>query len=91
MAYYNHHCNNNVFVTYSGRWFLIGNWFTFVVIEEKLKIFKWLIGHIPIPQIKEHITRFVDENRDMIKEALKKGGLAIIGLVRNLVISTILG
>merc|ERR1711915_441052 len=56
------------------------------LIEEKLKIFKWLIGHIPMPQIRDHITNFVDQNRDAIKAALKQGGMALVGLIRNFVI-----
>merc|ERR1719334_989218 len=61
------------------------------ILEEKLKIFDWLIGHIPIPDLQKMIRDFIAQNRDSIKEALKKGALGILDLIRKLVFDKILG
>merc|ERR1711915_599846 len=61
------------------------------ILEEKLKIFDWLIGHIPIPDLQNMIRDFISQNRDQIKDALKKGALGILDLIRKLVFDKILG
>ena len=62
----------------------------FLVIEQKLKIFDWLIGRLPIPALQDIIRDFVANNREGIKDALKKGGLAVLGIIRDLVFGKIL-
>ena len=62
----------------------------FSVIEQKLKIFDWLIGRLPIPALQDIIRDFVANNREGIKDALKKGGLAVLGIIRDLVFGKIL-
>ena len=64
--------------------------FYFLVIEQKLKIFDWLIGRLPIPALQDIIRDFVANNREGIKDALKKGGLAVLGIIRDLVFGKIL-
>ena len=60
------------------------------MIEQKLKIFDWLIGRLPIPALQQIIRDFVANNREGIKQALKQGGLAILGILRDLVFGKIL-
>merc|ERR1711990_1083574 len=60
------------------------------LIEQKLKIFDWLIGKVPIPALQDIIRDFVANNREGIKDALKRGGLAVLGILRDIVFGKIL-
>jgi hypothetical protein len=55
------------------------------IIWEKLKIFEFLVGKIAGPAAEAFVKQFVQNNRDMITQALKGGFLAVLNLLKNLV------
>merc|ERR1712180_380450 len=61
-------------------------------IVEKLydnRIIRWILGKIPSDSLRNMIKEFMEKNRPKVEEALKKGGLKLFGLLKDLALKAI--
>ena len=56
-----------------------------------MKFFSWLVAKVPHEKLKAFLTKYIEDNRETIKAALKKGGLALFNLLRKIVTNLIFG
>merc|ERR1711962_485260 len=55
------------------------------MVLEKLRIFQWVVGKIAGPKVEGFVRNFIEEHRDQVVNALKKGGFVLVGMRKNIV------